>query len=76
MGKPSKISSCSFPIDDENNNRIGNCFEIFAYKGVLEQWALAFDHNGNVVEKYYWFLGEYGKRPPGTGRSRQQIYSP
>lgn len=66
MGKTSEIRDCSFPIYNESKRHIGNCAEIFAYHGVYEQWALAFDKQGNVIDKYYWFLGEYGKRPPDT----------
>jgi hypothetical protein len=66
MGKPSEIRSCSFPIYNGNKHQIGNCIEIIDYKGFYEQWAFAFDINGNVIEKYYWFLGEYGKKPLNT----------
>ena len=66
MGKPSEIRSCSFPIYNGNKNRIGNCFEIINYKESMNNGQFAFDINGNVIEKYYWFLGEYGKRPPAT----------
>jgi hypothetical protein len=64
MGTPSEIGSCGFPVDDRYKKRIGVCFEIFAYKGGFEQWALAFDRDGKLIEKYYWFLGEYGNKPP------------
>ena len=66
MGKPSEFRSCSFPIYDGNQNRIGDCFEIVVYYGAYEKWAFAFDNDRNVIEKYYWFLGEYGNRPPGA----------
>lgn len=66
MGKPSEVRSCGYPIYDENEKQIGDCFEITVYNGAYEQWAFAFNHDRNVIEKYYWFLGEYGNRPPGT----------
>lgn len=66
MGKPSEVRNCSFSIYDRNENRTGDCSEIITYNGSYEQWAFAFDNDRNVIEKYYWFLGEYGNRPPGT----------
>ncbi len=64
MGNASEIRVCNFPIYGGLNKYIGNCAEIITYHGVTESWAFAFDSNGNVVEKYYWFLDDYGKRPP------------
>lgn len=64
MGEASEIRKCDFPIYDGNERYFGKCVEIFIYQGIYEKWAIAFDENGNVIEKYNWFLGEYGKRPP------------
>ncbi len=63
MGNASEKRSCSFPIYDSNKNYVGDCSEIFSYRSFYQQWELAFDRNGKVIEKYYWFLGEYGNRP-------------
>jgi len=64
MGNASEVRNCNFPVYDRDRNNIGDCSSIFSYKAPYEQWAIAFDRNGNVLEKYYWFLGEYGNRPP------------
>ena len=56
MGKPSEIRSCSFPIHNGKRNQIGDCFEKIFYMGIYKQWAFAFNDNGNVIEKYRWFL--------------------
>jgi hypothetical protein len=66
MGKPSEIRQCSFPVNNRNKNIIAECSELIAFQGISEQWALAIDKSGNVIEKYYWFFGEYGNRPPDT----------
>lgn len=64
MGEPSEARKCDFPIYGGNERYFGKCVEILIYHGIYEKWAVAFDENGNVVEKYNSFLGEYGKIPP------------
>jgi hypothetical protein len=66
MGVASEIRSCDFPVDNGHEKNTKNCFEIFVYKGLFEKWAVAFDKDGKVIEQYYWFLGEYGNRPPDS----------
>jgi hypothetical protein len=64
MGNASEIRSCNFTVYIRDKNSTENCSEVFVYDGIGEKWAIAFDKNAKVIEKYYWFLGEYGNRPP------------
>lgn len=63
MGKPVATRRCDFAVYDSDRVLMGECFEVFTFQGIWDQWEVAFDKNENVVEKYY-FLGEYGNRPP------------
>lgn len=64
MGSASEIRSCDFPVYNYHEKKSEYCFEIFVYRGVYDQWSVAFDKDGKVIDQYYWFLGEYGRRPP------------
>lgn len=58
MGEPSENKSCSFKINNSSKNLDADCFELNTYQGFYEKWAVAFENNGEVVDKYYWFLGD------------------